>query len=195
MSLLRAFIAIELPSSIQNAIQQETAALCQALDRSIVRWVPPQNVHLTLKFLGDVSPSNLGLLKQMIEVEASQYEPFDLSVGGCGSFPNPKRARIIWVGIQAPATLSVLQHSIETAAARLGYPPEDRPFSPHLTIGRVSQHISGDGQQRLRQALEKTQISLLGSTRVDAIHLFRSDLQPSGPIYTTLFKAALKDTN
>ncbi len=194
MSLLRTFIAIELPAVIQNTIQNATASLRQSLDHSLVRWVPPQNMHLTLKFLGDVSPASLDLLTQMLQAEASQHAPFGLEVRGLGSFPNPKRARVIWVGIQAPAALEALQRSIEAAAARLGYPVEERGFSPHLTIGRVSQHATSTGQQQIRTALENTHLGALGSTRVESIHLFRSDLHPSGSVYTSLFNAPLQRT-
>jgi 2'-5' RNA ligase len=118
--------------------------------------------------------------------------PFRMQVGGHGSFPTPRRARIIWIGIQAPAALESLQHGIESAAARLGYEPEARPFSPHLTIGRVRQPVSAGDQQQVRVALERTQVGALGSADVTSVHLFKSDLQPTGSVYTRLFSAPLK---
>jgi len=192
MSLLRAFIAVEIPPGIHQAIEDQTASIRDTLNASLVRWVPAENIHLTLKFLGDVSPSNVELLEQMLSVEVSQHRTFEMKFGGLGAFPNPKRPRVIWIGIQAPAGLEALQHGIEAATATLGYPDEQRPFSPHLTIGRVKQNISTAGMQQIRAALGKTEVGSLGTTKVSAIHLFKSDLKPTGAVYTRLFSAPLK---
>lgn len=191
MSLLRAFIAVEIPPEIHQAIEKQTAPLRAALNKSLIRWVPTKNIHLTLKFLGDVSPTNVDMLAQMLNVEVGQHQIFEMNFRGLGAFPNPKRPRVIWIGIQAPAGLEALQHGIEAAAATLGYPPEKRPFSPHLTIGRVKQKIGSAGMQKIRTTLEETQVGSLGTARVTAIHLFKSDLQPTGAVYTRLFTASL----
>ncbi len=191
MSLLRTFIAIEIPSEIQNAIHQNTAGLRQTLDRSLVRWVPVQNIHMTLKFLGNVSAANLETLDRMLITEASLHQPFTIQVGGLGVFPSPRRPRVIWIGVEAPETLTSLQHSIESAAARIGYEAESRPFSAHLTIGRVNQRAPGAELQRVRTAIEDTRIPPLGTVKVDAVYIFRSDLKPSGAVYTRLYEAHL----
>jgi 2'-5' RNA ligase len=192
VKLLRAFIAIELPASLQQAIQMETASLHKALGSSLVRWVPPQNVHLTLKFLGDISPANIELLMQMLTREADQCSTFDIQIVGIGSFPTQRRPRVIWVGLNAPSSLETLQRGIESAAARLGYSQEERPFSPHLTIGRVHQNLSTMDLQMVRAALEAAQVDDMGTTTVKSIDLFKSDLQSTGSIYTKLFAAPLK---
>lgn len=192
MSLLRAFIAVEIPPEIHKAIESKTAPLRAALDSSLVRWVPTSNIHLTLKFLGGVSPANVELLTQMLNVEVGQHQPFALKFGGLGAFPNHRRPRVIWIGIQAPAGFEALQHGIEAAAATLGYPSEKRPFSPHLTIGRVKQNASPAGMQKVRNALEETEVGVLGTIQATAVHLFKSDLKPTGAVYTRLFSAPLK---
>lgn len=192
MSLLRAFIALEVPSGIHQAIEKKTAQLRARLNASLVRWVPAENVHLTVKFLGDVSPANMEMLEQMLTQEVSQHQPFEMGFGGLGAFPNPKRPRVIWIGIQAPPGLAALQHGIEAATATLGYSDEKRPFSPHLTIGRVKQNVGSSGMQQIRTALEETQIGPLGTALVGAVHLFKSDLKPTGAVYTRLFSAPLK---
>jgi 2'-5' RNA ligase len=199
MTLLRVFIAIEIPLPIRQAISAQTESLRGALGPT-VRWVPVENMHLTLKFIGDISPGNVDLFSQMLTAEATGCAPFAMQVGGLGSFPTlrhgsgqaSRRARIIWIGIQAPAALESLQRGIESAAARLGYEPETRPFSPHLTIGRVRQPVSASDQQQVRAALERTQVGALGDADVTAVHLFKSDLQPTGSVYTRLFSAPLK---
>lgn len=191
MNMLRAFIAIKLPVELQNAISRSIGQLKKASGNSCVRWVPEENIHLTLNFLGDVPPSNVDLIKQMLSAEANKHPRFQISVGRLGAFPNSKRPRIIWLGVEAPPELAVLQREIESGAARLGYPPEDRPFSPHLTLGRVRENISKSELTALCASLESTKIGVLGTPQVESIHLFKSDLLPSGAVYTQLFAVSL----
>lgn len=200
MTTLRAFIAVEIPPLIQQAIYSETESLRRALGPGVVRWVPPQNLHLTLKFLGDISSANVDMLADMLTAEAERVPLFPLRVSGLGSFPTlrhgsgqaPKRARVLWVGLHAPAGLAALQHGIESAAAKLGYEAEERPFSPHLTIGRVRPQVTASDQQSIRQALERTQVGDLGEADIASVHLFKSDLNRDGAVYTRLFSAPLK---
>jgi len=192
MNLLRAFIAVEIPGGIRRAIGDISSALQGAVG-PLVRWVPVENMHLTLKFLGDVAPSNVGLLSEMLKAEAGLFPCFDIEVGGLGAFPSIKRPRVIYVGIRAPATLEALQRGIESSARRLGYESEERGFSPHLTIGRARQNVTASEQQMIRRALEETSMEALGTARVDSVQLYRSDLRPSGSIYTRLYSAPLQN--
>ena len=192
MTLLRVFIAVEIPLSIRQAIHSQTESLRAALGRDLIRWVPVENMHLTLKFIGDVSPAHVDMIAQALTAETKTCAPFSMDVGGLGSFPTPRRARVIWIRILAPAALASLQRGIESAAARLGYEEEPRPFSPHLTIGRVKQQATASDQQKVRAALEKAEVGALGSAEVTAVHLFKSDLKSSGAEYTRLFSAQLK---
>lgn len=191
MSLLRAFIAVEIPLALREAVCKATAPLQKEIGSS-VRWVPMENMHLTLKFLGDVSPANVEMLSQMLRAEAELFQCFDLQLNGLGSFPNQKRPRVLYIGIQAPATLEALQRGIDSASRRLGYESEERGFSPHLTIGRVKQTVTSMEQQTVRRALESARIDSLGIARVDSVHLFKSDLKPTGSVYTRLYSAPLK---
>jgi len=162
MSLLRTFIAVEIPSHVQKKIQQETEPLRKAIGASLVRWVSIQNVHLTLKFLGDVSPASVDTLTQMLRVEADSCPELDMQISGLGSFPSLRRPRVLFIGIQAPAELEALYRGIESACARFGYESEGRGFSPHLTIGRIKQDASASDQQKVRHALAETKIDSLG---------------------------------
>ena len=191
MSLLRAFIAVEIPLELRKAVCEATAPLQKGIG-SAVRWVPMENMHLTLKFLGDVSPANVEMLSQMLRAEVELIHCFDLHLSGLGSFPNLKRPRVLYIGIQAPATLEALQRGIDSDSRRLGYESEERGFSPHLTIGRVKQTVTATEQQIIRRALEETRIDSLGTARVDSVHLYKSDLRPSGSVYTRLYSAPLK---
>jgi 2'-5' RNA ligase len=191
MSLLRSFIAIEIPTPVCDAIQKQTARLRQVLGNDIIRWIPTQNMHLTLKFLGDIATSHLDFLKQLLVREADSHPQFNLQLGGLGSFPTSRQPRLLWIGIHTPAELASLQKSIEAGTTRLGYDQEERAFSPHLSIGRVRQNVSPLDLQKIRVALDTIQLGNIGIARVDSIHLFKSDLQPSGSIYTKLFSAPL----
>src|SRR5512146_1221454 len=193
MGLLRAFLASELPTPLQDAIYTASAVFRSLLRACVVRWVPAHSVHLTLKFLGDVSPSSLDLIKQMLVAEAAQFSAFDVQVQDLGCYPNPRRPRVLWVGLNAPPELASLQRAIEAAAARLGYESEEREFSPHLTIGRVRQNASATDLHNIRAALDEIRIGWLGTARVDAIHLFKSELRPEGSVYTRLFSAPLRE--
>jgi len=191
MSLLRAFIAVELPIEIRQAACAATSKLRKEIGE-LVRWVPLENMHLTLKFLGDVAPSNMDMLSQMLRAETELFNCFDLGLNGLGSFPSPKRPRVIYIGIQAPAALESLYRGIESASRRLGYESEERGFSPHLTLGRVKQNVTATEQQMIRRALEQTKIDSLGTARVDSVQLFKSDLKPTGSVYTQLYSAPLR---
>lgn len=191
MNLLRAFIAVEISPGLREAVYKAAAPLHKGMGAA-VRWVAVENMHLTLKFLGDVSPANVELLSQMLRAEADLFSCFDLRLQGLGSFPTLKRPRVIYIGIQAPAALEGLQRGIESASRKLGYESEERRFSPHLTIGRVRQNVTAAEQQTIRRALEETRIDWLGTARVDSVHLYKSDLKPAGSVYTRLYSAPLK---
>jgi 2'-5' RNA ligase len=192
MNLLRAFIAIEIPKEIKSRIDSQTAALRRAAGRS-VRWVTINNIHLTLKFLGEISESNIEILKQALETEAGRARSFEIEVKGLGAFPNPRRPRVIWVGLEAPPHLAALQHNIDAATSRIGYPGDEKAFSPHLTIGRVREQCPPEESRALRDTLETTQLASLGRFAAGAIHLFRSDLKSDGPVYTCLSTAHLSN--
>lgn len=193
MSLLRTFIAVEIPSQVQKKIQEAVEPLRKELGSSLIRWVPTQNIHITLKFLGDVSPASVDQLTQILRTEVDSCSAFDMHVGRLGSFPSLKRPRVLFIGIQAPAELEALYHGIESACTKLGYESEKRGFSPHLTIGRVKQDASATDQQKIRRILAGTTIDSLGIARVNSVHLYKSDLKPTGSVYTQIFSAPLKN--
>jgi 2'-5' RNA ligase len=178
MAVIRAFIALDLSSEISQRLDQISSDLKKRLPPNVVRWVPAQNIHLTLKFLGDVSTTNLVSLQNMLQVESDNILPFELSVGSVGAYPNLHRPRVVWVGVTAPEALSALQHNIEMAANRLGYPLEDRLFSPHLTLGRVNRNVSSGDLQQVGQVLSGYNIGFIGAVQLTAVHLYRSDLSP-----------------
>ena len=190
MTAIRAFIAIELPDAIREKLTHLLDRL-KCPETSAVRWVPVSNIHLTLKFLGDTSPNNLEILSKILLAEAARRHFFEFEVGGIGTFPNLRRPRVIWVGVQAPGELLSLQRSIEAEVIRLGYNPDGRPFSPHLTLGRVNQNATPHEVRQISEVLLKQPTEKLGKVAVDRVILFRSDLRPTGAIYTPLATAKL----
>ncbi|HNN14452.1 MAG TPA: RNA 2',3'-cyclic phosphodiesterase [Anaerolineales bacterium] len=192
MNQIRAFIAVDLPPIIQDSLEKQTAHLRQTLGNGLVRWVPPRNLHLTLRFIGDIPPTHLDFFKQMLTKTADSHRPFDLQIGGIGSFPNLKRPRVLWVGLHAPEDLSSLQRQIETGTVQLGFEKEDKPFSPHLTIGRVRQTTTPADIAKIRTALEETQLGRIGTARIDSVHLYQSELHSEGSVYKKLFSAPLR---
>jgi 2'-5' RNA ligase len=190
-AVIRAFIAIDLPDDLQQKIEDITRQLQSQIRSSAVRWVPSRNIHLTLKFLGEVSPTNLELVKKIMRAEAERHHPFEVKVGTLGAFPTVRRPRVIWIGVDAPPDLIALQKGIESETLRLGYTTEDRPFSPHLTLARFSHNGMPDEVRTVGDVLASTKVGSLCSFTANQFHLFSSDLQPGGAVYTRLFSVPL----
>jgi RNA 2',3'-cyclic 3'-phosphodiesterase len=189
---LRVFIAIELPVSLRQEIIKQTARLRQQLGEELIRWIPPEDMHLTLKFLGDVPVNHLDFLKQALSQIAERSSAFDMQLSGLGSFPNSKQPRVLWIGIHTQTALNTFQQDVESTINKLGYKKEERSFSPHLTLGRARQNNSPVDSVKIRDALQTIQLGKIGTARVNSVHLFKSDLTPAGSEYTKLFSANFK---
>jgi 2'-5' RNA ligase len=193
MAVIRAFIAIDLPPEVLQCLEDVSEQLREKLIGAPVRWVPVENIHLTLKFLGDVSELNIDMLTDFLQSIVSNGKQFEISVGGLGAYPKPHRPRVIWVGVEAPPDLMIAQRSVESEISRLGYARERRPFNPHLTLGRVSRHSTNQDVRNIADVIKTHYVGYLGSARVAAFHIYRSDLKPSGAVYTKLFSALLSE--
>jgi RNA 2',3'-cyclic 3'-phosphodiesterase len=178
---IRTFICIELPQTVQALL----AKFQDSLKRlgADVSWVEPSNIHLTLKFLGDVPEPMLATLSSIVEKAAFSTVPFELQVNGAGFFPNLRAPRVLWVAIQpVPQQLQDLQEWIDVELFKLGIAREDRKFSPHLTIGRVK---SPRNLQALVSAMHKLDISSEIVTARE-VTVMKSDLRPTGALYTPI---------
>lgn len=192
MSVVRAFIAVDLPTDLQARLSQVSNELKEQMGDVPVRWVPSENMHLTLKFLGDVSTNNLDVIKDILKGETVDRETLVISVGEIGAYPKVRRPRVIWVGVEAPAELESLQRGIENQTARVGYSRDRRSFSPHITLGRVSRNASPSDVRAIGDVLSTQELGFLGVARIAAVHLYRSDLTSDGAVYTRLYSAPLK---
>jgi 2'-5' RNA ligase len=178
MILLRTFIAIELPPDTREYLFQTGKKMAVNISDRAVRWVAPENMHLTLRFLGETAEDKLPLISQALDNITSDFQPFNLFLNELGCFPNRKRPRVIWAGISGEMKiLNALQRRIEDAVQALGWQGEKRPFRGHLTIGRVKDQSQGR-QLKWDLSLEKREIP------VSAVNLIESQLRPSGPVYT-----------
>lgn len=192
MMMLRSFIAIEILPSIQGAISSQIESIKRNFPKPAIRWIATGNIHLTLKFLGDASPRSLDQIASSVESEINQIEPFSIPFSEVGVFPNARKPRIIWVGLINSKELDALYNLIESVTTSLGFPKEDRPFSPHITIGRVNDFFPASDYGKLLTEIRKIDVSLIESLEVKSVTIFKSDLQPKGPIYTATHSISLK---
>ena len=186
-SSIRSFIAVELPDAVRGQLESFTMELKKS--DAPVGWVRPEGVHLTLKFLGNISPELIEQIKPVLAGIGSRRGLIHLQPAGCGAFPTIKQPRVIWVGLRGECELLVeLQKQVETAMIPFGFKPEDRPFKPHLTLGRVK------GRQRLlalQQILLARREFTAEAFDVTQLVLYKSELRPDGARYTPQFKAPL----
>ena len=180
---LRTFIAVEITPAIRSRAGELIAAL--AGTSADVKWVEPNNLHLTLKFLGDVPQQEIARVCQAMARGAAEVEPFELDVRGAGAFPNAARPHTVWLGAGGGSEPMVVLHDhVEAALAKLGYREEHRRFQTHLTIGRV--RGLGPGIAELGSLLQQHADFAAGRMTVGKITLFASTLTPNGPIYEVL---------
>lgn len=175
---MRLFVAVNLPGALREAIHAAAAPLRDA--GLPVRWVDPDGLHLTLKFLGEVADGRLAEITAAVERACAGARPFPLEVSGFGAFPTPGRARVVWVGCEAAPPLELLQHGVERAFAELGFPVEGRPFRPHLTLGRAKAEARG-GVRGLDERLAA--LPFVDTFTVVSLDLMESTLTPRGARY------------
>ncbi len=185
---MRAFIAIEIP----EAIKQQMAEVQRGLRNSgaDASWPRPEGIHLTLKFLGEVPETKLAEIMESLRTAAQGTGAFRLEVAGAGAFPNAKTARVVWIGLAGEVEkLNRLQEAVEKAMADIGFAREDRKFTPHLTLGRIKYIRSRDAWLRAMEGIRDVRLQAF---EVDAISLMKSELKPSGAVYTEMGRVELK---
>jgi 2'-5' RNA ligase len=190
--ILRTFIAIELAESLRIALQRVQEKLKRQTPPGGVRWVSPDGIHLTLKFLGDTPRDQVSEIECALQTACAGFEPFEFSVEGRGCFPNFRRPRVIWVAVREKSgALARLQAAVERTVAPLGWPTEERAFSPHLTLGRVTKGADDRTTVAVGQAVEKSVVEQIGLQQATAVSLMQSDLRSTGAIYSRLSHIAL----
>ncbi len=189
---IRSFIAIELPEEVIKALTRVQGRL-KTSDEKNVKWVEPENMHLTLQFLGNVDAAAVGNITAAIERAAAGARHFPLEVGGLGAFPSLHRLQTVWVGLGGDLDkLTRLQKDISANLTPLGFPPENRPFTPHLTLGRAREFIRPEERAALGKLLENMPFNVKYTVEVTVVNLMKSQLTRQGPIYTRLASVALR---
>ncbi len=185
MITIRAFIAIGLPANVKAALGDVAAALAAGVPRGAVRWVRPEQMHLTLRFLGDTPIDRLPALAAALDDVAGRQASFVLRLTTTGCFPNARRPRVVWVGLGGEAAaLAALVAGLNAALGALGLPPENKPFRAHLTLGRVK-------DDRVAQGIDWSAAVSPLNVPVTAVHLIESQLRPEGPLYTVRHTSTL----
>ena len=202
---VRSFIAIDFPLDLLQRLAQVIALLDQNIrirqdhpnqKFTYVRWVKMDNLHLTLKFLGDVESRRIKSLEDVIKGCVEKRSAFDIIVRGLGAFPRLTHPNVIWAGIEDSPALMQLQKALDDKLATCGFPPEERPYRAHLTLGRVARNLLPRDERSVAGALVQMlspegQI-LFGGAHIDMVHLYRSDLEQEGARYTRLFSVAMQ---
>lgn len=184
---MRAFVAIELSDEIKDTLDRIQSHLKYA--GADVKWVAKDNIHLTLKFLGEISEEKCGKVKAALDNIAKEAGAFEITLKDIGAFPNTDYPRVIWIGLDKGAKESVeLAGRIDEELSKMGFQKETRPFAAHLTISRVR---SAKNREALKEKVLSCQLSTVGRQQILSVTLFQSTLTPKGPIYTKLHEAKL----
>ena len=178
MNTIRAFIAVPLSEEVKRGLDDVARALGGPVPRGAVRWVRPEQIHLTLVFLGDTLTDQLPDVKRGMDAAAKSHPSFTLHLGELGCFPNPRRPRVIWIGLAGEVgRLASLKMSLDAQLLALGRVPENKPFRAHLTLGRVK-------NERDVQGVEWAANVPRLAVPITTLHLIESQLRPDGPVYT-----------
>ena len=184
-SMIRSFIAIDITDEIRDAIGKVSYQIKANLPGIPLRWVAPQNIHLTLRFLGEISQDQITCLVQNSQAVLTKFSCTTIGFAGIGAFPSSRRARIIWIGINSSPELSPLILELNEVLATCQISKEDKLFSPHLTLCRL-RNLSTFDYAKVNSVLSSLKVGSLGSFQVDSVKLYKSDLTPTGPVYTCI---------
>lgn len=184
--MIRAFLAIRPTQEVIASLLAAQTELDEA--GADVRWVSAEAVHLTIQFLGDVRESEVPQIESGLAEQLGALPPFEIECRGLGMFPNQKRPRVVWVGLHGDGIQRVAD-AAETVLSPLGFPPEERDLTPHITIGRVR---SARGAEALVRALKGSGERVFGSCRIEEVVLYRSQLRSDGAVYTPLVAIPLR---
>ena len=187
MKTLRTFLAVPLGPEILQSMENIRRDLVPALPD--VRWVSPETMHLTIKFFGDIPSTDIDKIKTAMSSLQKQLQAFETEISGLGAFPSPARPRVIWLGVQNQAAFKRLHSAVEKELSQIGFERDERPFSPHLTLGRVKKTIhSAD------KILEKYRHVYCGKMKADRLMLFESRLNSRGAVHLPLFSITMGDS-
>lgn len=188
---MRTFIAIDISEEIRDALGLIQSHL--KYSGADVKWVEPHNIHLTLKFIGEIDEKKADAVKAVLDAVGKNFSAFDITIKDIGVFPKMEFPRVVWVGLDKGAEESKrLAQAIDEGLSKIGFQKEERPFAAHLTVGRVKSPMNKD---KLKAKIKDCQPPASSPHKISSVILFRSTLTPSGPIYTKLHEAKLLTPN
>jgi len=177
---VRLFVAVNLPQHVRR--DAWTAASALRAKCHLVKWVAPEALHITMKFLGEVAPQRVEAIAEAMKTATEGAKPFPLCISGFGAFPNVRRPRVVWVGCEAAPPLELLQHRVEQEMDRIGFPLEGRPFHPHITLGRVRREATSSDFVDFSRDIEV--LSFEAEVTAESVDLMESTLTPAGASYS-----------
>jgi len=183
---VRAFFAIQLPELIKDNIKTNILELKQKFQNSNLKWVDSNNLHITLKFLGELDFHLVEEFANLADKRIKRTKPFELVVKGMGVFPQTKKARVIWIGCENIGPVMEISKMLEEIGTSLGLSSESREFSAHITIARIKFPLEPQALLKLENHINVNRNRLFGSWKVGEFSLYKSDLKPNGPIYSSL---------
>lgn len=196
--MIRTFVAIELDTPLRKALAQVQTDLRNRLQKAMgpdvrIQWVKPESVHLTLKFLGDIPEERVPEIVASLARVTGAHARCTVDIGGLGAFPDARVPRVLWVGLSGQVEgITRLAAAVERALVELGFVPEPKPFNPHLTLARIKERSRDIGRAlAVDRMLERA--APIGTVMVNAIALMKSELKPSGAVYTKLCEVSLKE--
>lgn len=189
---MRTFIAFDLPDALRTELQAASQRLQRKLAAAPLRWVAADSIHLTLKFLGEIEEGQVAAVVERLQAAAASIAPLEISLTQLGAFPTAQRPRVLWAGLRAPAALGELQLAVEVQLAQLGFPPEGRPFTPHLTLARAQRDARPAQLAAVAPALAAESLEPL-TAALREITLFQSQLNRGGAVYNPLVRIHLAD--
>jgi 2'-5' RNA ligase len=189
---MRAFIAIELPKEIRNVLSGFQDELMKT--RAQVKWVKPENIHLTLKFLGEIEQGKVLEIHSVLNGIAQENPPFRVCLSSLGAFPKLQYPRIIWIGVNDAQPVIEIAKDLDKQLIKIGLPAESRPFSTHITLGRVRSGLNRKALVERLESLNKNLSPASPEFKVFNLTLFKSTLTPRGPIYEVISSSPLKST-
>ncbi len=197
--MIRCFVAIELNEAVRTALAELQRRLRAALEKTTGReaklqWVRPESIHATIKFLGDVDEGRVEAITQALRQAATRHQAGEVQVGGLGVFPDARKPRVCWIGLREGAEQVIrLAEAVDLALAPLEFPRESRPYRPHLTLARIKEGERAVGLALEQQGLLAKEQGPVGRLPVHSLALMKSELRPSGAVYTRLEQITLKD--
>jgi RNA 2',3'-cyclic 3'-phosphodiesterase len=188
---VRTFIAVDFPPNMLKKIAEIISFFKTLTPEKDLKWVETDNLHLTIKFLGEIEENKTAQVKHTLSQALKDQNCFDIEINGLGMYPNKNKPRVIWLGITGANPLSEIYNVLNQELTSLGFTPERRAFSPHLTIARIRRNTDHKQAQGIGEILSKYKVETLGATTIEQVHLYQSVLTPSGPIYTLMHSVDL----